>query len=215
MAKRPINIYAGGPRTLSDLSVNWAELVGGTELGGNNYCPYVEAIARYTNGDGVPDQICLIAFELNEDDQFTKALQNSEVNIYVESELVALFLTRTKVFSHLYSFSKDPRQLEILIKQVNFKHVSPFHVVGELAGYLYHYGMYQHFYDAHSMNEAETLAQQFLVETVGSNLEYIYSFSAWGPWGDWFDKHSCTDRTFILFNPVAGTGVLLVCSHSD
>jgi hypothetical protein len=80
---------------------------------------------------------------------------------------------------------------------------------------LYLYGMYQHFWQTRSPNEARRIARDLVAQTVGEDLEDVLVLTTRSAWGDWFDVHSCSDRSWLLIDGKASRAFVFTFSHSD
>jgi hypothetical protein len=75
--------------------------------------------------------------------------------------------------------------------------------------------MYRHFHDDHSADEAASHARALLESTVGASTDTIVALGSRLPCGAWFDRHSCTDQSYLLVDRQTRRGLLLALSHSD
>jgi hypothetical protein len=176
---------------------------------------YLEAIARYTNNGAPPGGIFAHEFLLAENPELDRMLELVHALAPVQVELVPRLLARTRAREALSGFESDPGALEQRIREVKFTWLDPFLLEGELARYLYFYGMYEYFWQHHSAREARELARSLVRETLRDDLEKMVAFRAYGPWGRWFDEHSCSDCSFLLMDRQTRRASLFCFSHSD
>jgi hypothetical protein len=198
---RPIGFSAGSPRGPDDFRVGWASLVTGREVLASSFSPYLEAIAAYSNNDGPPGGILAVRYRLADDREFARLLPwvNQRWGGF-EDGFVPLLLPQLHPQGTLAS---------------SFRWLSPFLLAGELARYAYTYGMYKWFYQDHTPGEAVLLAGQLTEVITGGDLGQVVCFQSQDKWCDWFDEHSCSDRSFLVVQARERLAWLLCFSHSD
>jgi hypothetical protein len=212
---RPIVVGPDTPRTIDDFAVDWSHAVAAHAPIAEARHPYLGAVARYSNDGGVPDGIFAIELLLADDRDLARLLSLVHALPGVQTEVVPRLLARTAAREALTGFAREPAELERRLREARFAWIDPFLLEGTLARHLYTYGMYEYFYQHHDAAEACALARALLRDTVGERLEEIVAFDAQGSWRQWFDEHSCTDRTFVLLNRASRVGAVLCFSHSD
>jgi len=214
---RPIvyGLDADMAQTIDDFHVDWPRLVTVGKAATKDDFPYLNAIAQYTNYCIEPFGIFAHSFHFQDDPQFDRVLNLVHALPFVEQQFIPRLLARTNAMQALGEFAQDFGTLEEALQKVKFTCINPFLLTGMLADYLFRYGMYSYFYKEHTANDARDLALSLVEATLGSDLEQIIAFQAQGPWGAWFDPHSCTDRTFLLLQKVRRKFWLFCFSHSD
>ncbi|WP_224242464.1 hypothetical protein [Hyalangium gracile] len=211
---RPFPIGRDTPSSMDDFAIAWPQAVAAAAPIPHARHAYLEAIARYTN-DVPPGGIFAHEFLLAEDPELDRMLELVHALARPQEELVPRLLARTQAHKALLDFEADPAALEQRIREVKFSWVDPFLLEGELARYLYFYGMYEYFWQHHSAREARELARSLVRETLRDELEQTVAFRAHGPWGRWFDVHSCSDCSFLLVDRQTRLASLFCFSHSD
>jgi hypothetical protein len=199
------------PPELDDFAVDWSAAVLAATPVPESHHPYLEAIARYSNNE---DGIFALELRLADDPTLTRLLAAAHEHPAMARELVPRLLARSRAARALTAFAPDPDTLERGLHEPGFAWRDPSAVLGELTDYLYNYGMYQHFSEHHDRDAALALAAALVRATVQSP-EALLAFDVWGPWGAWFDPHSCSDRSFLLIDRQRRSGLLLCFSHSD
>jgi hypothetical protein len=212
---RPITYSRDTPTSIEDFAVAWPEAVAvGAPIPQARHA-YLEAIARYSNNDGVPDGIFAHEFLLAEDPELDRLLGLVHALPQLQVELVPRLLARTEARRALTDFETDAESLEQRIRDVRFTWLDPFSLEGVLARHLYFHGMYEFFWQHHSARDARELARSLMRETLRDELETTVAFTAQGPWGRWFDVHSCSDCSFLLADRQTRKVALFCFSHSD
>lgn len=209
---RPLVHSATTPRTVDAFEIDWSGAVVAVASVPEARHGYLEAIARYSNDEG---GIFALELLLAEDPRLDRLLAQVHGLPHVQPELVPRLLARTSAAAALSAFSTDAAALEQALRARSFAWRDPFVLAGELARYLYDYGMVERFHDHHPAARALALAQALVRDAAGDALEDIVALDARGPWGAWFDPHSCTDRSFVLIDRRRRIATLLCFSHSD
>jgi hypothetical protein len=210
---RPLVYSQNTPRDIAEFSIDWGELA--SPIGPLVDAPFLLAIKQYTNYSLPPWGIFAYSFEYRVDSEFDRLLSIVHGVSLLQSEVVPYLLARSRAATILTEFADDSAILEQLLRAAAFKTINPFLLQGTLADYLFRYGMYTHYYQEHTANEAWNTSGAFLDATTGLDLEAIVAFESSMPWGEWFDPHSCTDRTFLLLNKNTRRFWLCAFSHSD
>lgn len=200
---------------IDSYAVEWESLVTSIAPVREGDHAYLDAIAHYSNNSGFSDGITALRFDLAADAEFDRLLIVQHGLSGMQPELGAHLLARTTAAAALRAFAPSIDTLAARVTEAAFRNLSPFLVEGTLAWDLYTYGMYRHFYMDHVANEARDLARGFLRETVGDELEAVVALTTRAPWGDWFDPHSCTDRSWLLIGRRERRAWILAFSHSD
>ncbi len=195
-------------------SISWPEAVAADASIPLARHGYLEAIARYTNIEP-SEGIFAHEFLLSEQPELDRMLELVHLFPGVQEELVPRLLARTQAHKALSAFEANPAALEQNLRKVQFTWVNPFLLEGELASYLYSYGLYNAFWQHHSAREARELARSLVSATLRDELEQTVAFKAHGPWGHWFDPHSGTDRSFLLLDRKTRMASLFCFSDSD
>lgn len=203
------------PRSIDELAVDWDEAVRVFKWIRAGDSAYLDAAARYCNNGGFPNGVFALTLLLREDPELDRLLELALHWPVVAMSLPAYLLSRTRARAALHDFARDASVLEARLREAQLRVLDPFLVEGELASYLYRYGMYRHFYDDSTPEQARELARSLLAETTSGVLDALVVFDTRDAWGDWFDEHSCTDRTFLIIDRTLRRATLLVFSHSD
>jgi hypothetical protein len=210
---RPLVYSQSTPRDIAEFSIHWRDLVGPIEPLTN--LPFLLAIQQYTNNSLPSGGVFAYSFEYRADAEFERLLSVVHGVSPLQSEAVPYLLARSHAATILVDFAKDPAILEQSLRSAAFKMINPFLLQGSLADYLFRYGMYSYYYQEHTANDAWNASREFLDTTVGLDLEAIVAFESSIAWGEWFDPHSCTDKTFLLLNRKTQRFWLCAFSHSD
>lgn len=209
---RPITYSSSTPRTIEDFAVDWSGAVVEVVAVPEARHGYLQAIACYSNNE---DGIFALELMLSADPELARLLGLAHALPTVAREIVPRLLARSAAAAALTAFDPDPAALERRLRERSFEWRDPFALTGELARYLHGYGMYRFFHQDHSADEAMALARAWVHDSAGEVLADIVAFDVWGPWGAWFDEHSCSDRSFLVLDRRRLVGTLLCCSHSD
>lgn len=193
--------------------VDWSALIVGDQSAREGL-EYVESIARYSNAER-EDGISAHCFLYREDEAFERWLDAISTRGHASGAFVARLLAGTAARAALARFAADARTLARQVEAAQFQALSPFLIEGTLADYLFHYGMYEFYYQQHAANEALDTTRAFVCELVGHDLEKIVALSSRSAWGDWFVPHSCTDFSVILFDRTRHPFWLFAFTHSD
>lgn len=212
---RPVVISADTPLSIEQFPVDWEALVTEGHAVAPDELPYLAAIARYTNDVGPPGGVFAHRFAFRADDAFDRLLGTVHGVPVLQKDFVPKLLARTAARDALTVFASDAASLEQALREAAFSRLSSFALEGALAEHLYYYGMYEHYYDHHDANDARCAARTFVEATLGDDVEQVVVFESRSPWGDWFDPHSCTDRTFVLLQRARRQLWLLCFSDSD
>lgn len=214
---KPFPLGPDLPTSVTSFDIHWSAWVTEvTALTEANH-PYLAAIAQYSNHDGVhgPGGIFALALDLAIDAEADRLLSVVHHMSWLQSGLAASMFGRTAAATALREFGSEADGFTARIEAARFEYLSPFLLEGTLAEDLFCYGMYKYFYQDHSANEARALARRFLADTVGDELESMIPLTTRSAWGDWFDPHSCSDRSWLLIERRARRAWLLAASHSD
>lgn len=213
---KPIIYSKDTPSRLENFNIRWDTLVlSGLNLEKADGISYLEQIEKYCNNGGFPVGIHVNVFEFRADPEFDKALELVHGLPFVQEEFIAALFTKTDIRNHLRGFAATDEQLAENLTAAKFTFLNAFHIEAELGHYLYRYGMYDFFWKNHTAAEAQaharSLTQLIYKGDPGNVVCFITGFS----WGEWFDKHSCTDYSIVLINKSERTAWLLCFSHSD
>lgn len=209
-------------RTIDDFDVDWRGLVEQAIRVDVEEDDFLRAVARYTSIDPPSEGIFAMRFAFRADGAFDELLRASAAIGRADS-IVARFLGRTSAGGRLGAFAQRGETIEANIEEAARVMrpwtpsclLDPFALHGDLASFLYRYGMYTHFCEDHTADQAWEAARSLLKRTVGERPEERVSFRLMGPWGAWFDSNSCSDRTFLLFQRRSRRAWLYCFSHSD
>lgn len=195
--------------------------------------PYLQAIARYSNIEPIELGLFAHRFTIAPDPELDRLLALVHAIGSLPRELAPRLLAQSSLRHALHAFAPtggpserdndgvraprpvDAALLEQRLRAADFRWIDPFALEGELARYLYAYGMYRFFHQENDATTAVAHARALLARLTPSPLESIVALDTRTPWGDWFDPHSCTDRTVLLIDRETREGALLAFSHSD
>ena len=230
---RPIVYGHDTPRSVDAFDVDWSRAVeahAAIDLGDH---AYLESIGRYANIAPLSLGIAAHRLSLSPDPELARLLSLVHAVGSLAPELVARLFSRSSLAEALHAFAptggpsapddegrRGPRPvdraaLEERVRAARFRWLDPFLLEGSLARYLYFYGMYRYFHQEHDAATALAHTRALLHGVLRSPLESIVALETELPWGDWFDPHSCTDRSVLLLDRDTREGALLVFSHSD
>jgi hypothetical protein len=212
---KPYPYSADMPRALSDFQVVWPDYVREVTPIATADHAYLASIRRYTNHSEEHHGVTALRLELAQDAEAERLLDGIHQLPATHAAFAAQLLASPRAHALLGAFDADADSLRARVEAARFQYLSPFLLAGTMAEELYRYGMYRHFYDDHSANEARDQVLAFLRNTVGDDLSRVVPFTTRGVWGDWFDPHSCTDRSWLLVGRGVAQAWLLVFSHSD
>lgn len=200
----------------NDYSINWDDLIKSTlEIQSENDFGYLEEICKYSNNQGIPSGIQARRFGFQKDKEFEKLLNHVHYLRALQVKFIPYLFNKTKINEHLEEICENKEELKEQITQANFTYLNSFHIQGVLSEYLYHYGMYDHFYKNNSPNKARKITEEFIQALYSDDLENVICFQTRESWGNWFDPQSNTDRTFVIINRKEHIIWLFCFSHSD
>jgi hypothetical protein len=212
---RPIVHGPDTPRSIDAFGVRWESAVSAHRPVSIDDHGYLREIARYSNIEPKELGVFAVSFTLAPDAELDRLLGLVHALPYLPSELAARLLGRSALRHRLRAFHASQPALETGLREAAFTWIDPFLVEGTLARTLYGYGMYRHFHDDHSADEAASHARALLESTVGASTDTVVALGSRLPWGAWFDRHSCTDQSYLLVDRQTRRGLLLALSHSD
>lgn len=194
------------PRSLDAFRIDWSSIVVESKRLPESELPYVAAIAKYSHC-GVPDGATFVqAMQLAADPELDRFLGLAH-QLYLGEPFAAQLLVHARLEMEGVTAAR--------VLEAKFEWITPFAVEGVLADDLYGYGMYDFFYNHHTPNEARDLARDLARRTTGDDLANIVPFTTRGAWSDWFDPHSCTDRSWLWIERTSRRAWLFAFSHSD
>jgi hypothetical protein len=212
---RPVQYeWTESTSTVEAFGVGWSALVVKVTPVVESEHRYLAAIARYSNNPP-PDGLFAVALDLAADAEMDRLVGAAHALPHVQSGLAAHLLADTAAAKALTAFAPDPATLYSKLEAAKFEYLRPFHLEGTLAEDLFFYGMYDYFYRDHSAGDARDLAHALVVATVGGELEDMVPFTTRLPWGDWFDPHSSSDRSWLLLSRRTRRAWVFAFSHSD
>jgi len=212
---RPFPIDMDSHYKIDYYNVDWEYLVTQCKDYKNGDFDYITNISKYPNNGGIPGGIYAKGFLYKEDTEFNRLLSMIHRFSLVQNDFIPLLFIKTSIKNYIKEFETEPDRLYDNLKNAHFEYVNPFDIQGELAKFLFYYGMYDYYYKHYSANKASETAQEFMISLFGTNLENVVIFKTRHPWGKWFDVHSCTDCTFVFIN-ISDRIIHLFCfSHSD
>lgn len=231
---RPIVYGRDTPRDADAFEVAWPTAVESHAPLSIADHPYLVAIGRYSNISPLELGVFAHRFTLAPDPELSRLLALVHAVRALPAELPPRLLARSALRHALHAFAPeggpgprdddgvpaprpvDAASLEDRLRAAVFRWIDPFLLEGELARYLYRYGMYRFFWQendpATALADARALVASLLP---GSRLDSIVALETGASWGDWFDPHSCSDRTVLLIDRDSREGALLAFSHSD
>jgi len=214
---KPLIYSSNMPNDIAkDFSIEWENLiVSGHEIEHEIEFAYLEEIKKYCNNGGIPKGICAKVFEYREDAEFERLLSLLHGLPFLEKKFISHLFSKTAIKTFLKEFEQHELDLQKRIGQGEFAYLNSFSIEGELSHYLYRYGMYQHFYEHNTAERAREITVELMKDVFDNNLDNVICFTAQGPWGKWFDEHSCSDMTFVFFNKKERMIYLFCFSHSD
>jgi hypothetical protein len=214
---KPLVYSANMPNNIeADFSIDWESLiVSGQEIEYEVEFGYLEEIKKYCNNGGIPNGICARIFEYHADAEFERLLSLLHGLPNLEKKFISVLFTKTGIKTFLKEFEENETELQKAIETSEFVYLHPFSIEGELSTYLFHYGMYTHFYQENTAEKAREISIGFMKELFDNDVDNVICFCANAPWGKWFDEHSCNDRTFVFINKKERMIYLFCFSHSD
>lgn len=230
---KPIVYSAATPRGADAFEVEWPTAIEAHAPIAIADHPYLGAIARYSNIEPIELGVFAHGFTIAPDPELDRLLALVHAVGSLPRELAPRLLARSTLRHALHAFAPtggpsprdddglrpprpvDPALLEERLRTADFRWIDPFALEGELARYLYGYGMYRFFHQENDAQTAVAHARSFLAHVTPSPLESIVALDSRAPWGDWFDPHSCSDRTLLLIDRTTREGAVLAFSHSD
>jgi len=204
---KPFPYSADLPTSIASFGIDWPKLVVESTRMPETALPYVGAIAKYSNCDVADGATFAVALKLAADPELDRLLGLVHQLHPVQPAFAAQLLSCAKLEMEGMTVERT--------QEAKFEWLSPFALEGTLAEDLYRYGMYDHFYEHHTPNDARELARDLMQRTTGDVLEDIVPLTTRLPWSDWFDPHSCTDRSWILLEKKTRRAWIFAFSHSD
>ncbi|MCU0439102.1 MAG: hypothetical protein MUC49_14485 [Raineya sp.] len=214
---KPLVISSNTPRHIDiDFNIDWLNLISsGMTIDKEDDIEYLSEIKKYCNNGGIPNGIIGKMFNYRQDSDFERLLSIIHYLPLLQEHFIEYLFTKTAIQKHLTEFYSTPSDLPKQLLEAKFEYLNSFKIEGELSNYLYYYGMYDYFYQHNSTNKAMEVSKRFTKLLYQSDLENIVCFSTTLAWGNWFDQHSCTDRSFVFINHVERIIWLFCFSHSD
>lgn len=214
---RPLIMSNDTPRNIdTDFNIDWINLiVSGITIDKEDDIEYLSEIKKYSNNGGIPNGIVGKVFNYRHDSDFEKLLSVIHYLPLLQKDFIEYLLTKTDIKKHLTEFYFHPDDLTERLQAAKFKYLNSFNIEGELSKYLYHYGMYDFFYEHNSASKAMQISHAFTQLLYQSDLDNVVCFSTRFSWGNWFDKHSCSDYSFVFINKIERIIWLFCFSHSD
>jgi hypothetical protein len=214
---KPIIISSNTLRNLdTDFNIDWSTLVvSGNTIDREDDIEYLAEIKKYCNNGGIPNGIAGKVFHYQQDLDFEKLLSLIHYLPLLQNNFIEYLFTKTDIKKYLTEFYSDPSDLKEQIRAAKFEYLNSFSIEGELSRYLYHYGMYDFFHNHNSASDAKEISNHFTRLLYQADLDNIVCFSTRFPWGNWFDKHSCSDYSFVFINKKESVIWLFCFSHSD
>lgn len=212
---RPIVHGPDTPRSCDAFGVRWESAVAAHRPVAIDDHGYLREIARYSNIEPKELGVFAVRFTLAPDPELDRLLGLVHALPQLAPELAARLLGRSALRHRLRAFHASQPALENALREAAFSWIDSFVLEGTLARTLYGYGMYRHFHDDHSADEAVPFARELLASTVGTSTDTLVALGSRLPWGEWFDRHSCTDQSYLLVDRQTRRGLLLAFSHSD
>jgi hypothetical protein len=212
---RPIVYGPDTPRSCDAFGVRWESVVAAHHLVPLDDHGYLRDIARYTNFEPVELGVFAVSFTLAHDPELDRLLSFIHALPHLAPELAARLLGRSALRHRLGAFHASQPALETAVREAAFAWIDSFLVEGTMARTLYGYGMYRYFHEEHSADEAVSRARELLDATVGASIDPLVALGSRFAWGAWFDRHSCTDQSYLLLERRTRRGLLLAFSHSD
>jgi hypothetical protein len=214
---KPFPISANTPTSIrNDFSIDWENLICHQHsILSDQEIEYLKQIATYSNNGGIPEGINVQIFDYQLDTEFERLLTLVYQRPVLAKDFIAELFCRTSIAHHLTKFAPESQTLKNQIYQADFQYLNSFEIQGELSKNLYYYGMYRHFWQDFSPNDAWEISHRLMELIFENDLENVICFTTRLPWGSWFDIHSCTDYTFVFLNKKVRKIWLLCFSHSD
>ncbi len=215
------------PRDIKNYQVIWEDLVQDINKIEITDYEYLVQIQNYTN-NVPPGGIFAYNFTYREDKEFERLLEDlylpqglDRYNESIEPQFIGAILSKTNFYTVLSEYansceSLSNRIIEAYKQDRIMRRYDTHHLIeSTLCRYLYSYGMYDFFYNDHTLEEAKKITLDFTDAIFENNYDNTLYFDFYGPWNDWFDEHSCTDRSFLLINKIERKVWVLCFSHSD
>lgn len=216
---KPILLPQDFPQNIeSDFAVDWENLIiSAVDLDLENGMEYLMEIKKYSNNDEPTYGIIAKKFEYREDAEFEKILSlfAEYYTGVLQVDFIPVLFTKTAIIKHLQEFYTAPGDVYGQLVEAKFQQLDCFKIESELSSYLYHYGMYRHFYENNKPSLANEITRDFTKILYNSDLNNVESFVTRFPWGKCFDIHSCSDYTFVIINKKERVIWLFCFSHSD
>jgi hypothetical protein len=214
---KPLAISSNTPVNIdADFHIDWTNLVSSAiTIDKEDEIAYLSEIKKYCNNGGIPRGIIGKRFSYRHDSDFENLLSVIHYLPLLKAPFIEYLFTKTDIKKYLTEFYTVPDALSAQVRTAKFEYLNSFHIAGELANYLYGYGMYDLFYNHNSANKAMEITNEFTRLLYQSDLENVVCFSTRLAWGNWFDEHSCSDRSFVFINKTERLIWLFCFSHSD
>ncbi len=202
--------------SINDFEINWNELiVSGITLKSESEIKYLSEIKKYCNNGGMPRGILAKVFNYKNSLEFEKLLEVLPQEPKLQSDFIEFLFIKSSIREHLKEFHFDEYELQVLIKNTHFKFLKPKKIEKVLTDHLYYFGMYHWFKDNNSYKQAIQITKNFTDYIYQSYSKNVICFTTQLAWGNWFDKHSCSDYSFVFINLRLKEIYLFCFSHSD
>lgn len=214
---KPLIFSAQTPTDIDkDFSIDWENLiVSGLDIEHEVEFDYLVEIGKYSNNGGIPTGIIAKTFEFRQDEQFEKLLSMVHYLNVLAKKFIPNLFAKTAIRNFLKEFQEEDNELQNALSNADFEYMNSFDIEGNLAQYLYRYGMYTHFYQDHSAEEARQISVEFMKSLFDNDVDNVICFHTHHAWGKWFDKHSCSDWSLAFINKRERMIWLFCFSHSD
>lgn len=214
---KPLIISSDTPRNIdADFNIDWINLIlSSMTIDKEDDIEYLSEIKKYCNNGGIPDGIIGKVFHYKHDPGFEKLLSVIHCLPVLQEHFIEYLLTKTDIKKHLTEFFLHPNDLIDQLRVGKFEYLNSFNIEAELSSYLYYYGMYDFFFKHNSASKAKEISNSFTQLLYQNNLDNVVCFSTRFSWGNWFDKHSCSDYSFVFINKRERIIWLFCFSHSD
>jgi hypothetical protein len=201
---------------ITDFQIDWKNLIlSARAITDPSEFKYLSEISKYCNNGGIPGGIYAKVFDYQEDSEFVRLLSKVQSSSLLQKKFVEVLFCNTAIIDHLHGFYEDPAKFPTEIEYAYFEFLEPSKIEDLLKNHLYNYGMYRHFFDNNSPDDAARIAQKFTWPLYNAEPDNIVFFCTRLPWGLWFDPHSCSDCTFLFINKKDRKIWLFCFSHSD
>lgn len=218
------------PVKLVDLDVDWKNLIINSQKLSIDDFDYLKLINKFSNNITTKNGtggIFAYKFLYKNNPSFESLLKAIDLpenytlfDKTIYHYFVRYLLAKTEIFNSLSFYENNSDELfdkiiSVLSNQYCRFNKNQLSVTEELSDYLYHYGMYEYFFNYYTKDYAYKTTLNFTEKIFNNNIDNLTSFIFFGGWNNWFDKHSCSDKTFIFINKSTCEIWLLCFSHSD